>query len=169
MSIYIHGELATWRPHCSWHLRRERFSTALYYSPLSALSKDYSSVLIASRELLVIRGWDGYRSKEPINVSNVPSSNSLRAVLSCVETAHPYSLHVSIIWFSCELGPLIWGIGACTLRAQWTPTSAMRTLLIAYWRISRSWIALPQIFENFNQPKEARTSKLGLQPNRRFL
>jgi hypothetical protein len=32
-----------------------------------------------------------------------------------VETAQPSSLYVSVMWFSCELGPLIWGIGACTL------------------------------------------------------
>jgi hypothetical protein len=52
----------------------------------------------------------------------------LRAAVSCVETALPSFLHVSIIWFSCELGSLIWGIGACTLRAQWTSTSAVRRL-----------------------------------------
>jgi hypothetical protein len=38
------------------------------------------------------------------------------------------SLHVSIIWFSCELGPLIWGIGAYTRRSLLTSTSAVRHL-----------------------------------------
>jgi hypothetical protein len=62
-------------------------------------------------------------------VPNVPSSYSLSAQrFFCVETAHPSSLHVSIMWFSYELGPLIWGIGACTLRAQCTSTSAARRL-----------------------------------------
>jgi hypothetical protein len=40
-----------------------------------------------------------------------------------VETSHLSSLHLSIMWFSCKLGPLIWGIGASTLRAQWTSRS----------------------------------------------
>jgi hypothetical protein len=62
---------------------------------------------------------DGYRSKEPIKVSNVPFP-FLRAAVPCVERANPSSLFVSIMWFSCELGPLIWGIGACNLRAQLT-------------------------------------------------
>jgi hypothetical protein len=52
----------------------------------------------------------------------------LRAAVSCVETAHPSSLNVSIMWFSCKLGPRIRGIGACTIRAQWTSTSAVRRL-----------------------------------------
>jgi hypothetical protein len=38
-------------------------------------------------------------------------------IISCVETAHSSSLHVSTMWFSCKLGSLIWGIGACTLFA----------------------------------------------------
>jgi hypothetical protein len=29
---------------------------------------------------------------------------------------------------SFKLGPLLWGLGACTLRAQWTSTSAVRRL-----------------------------------------
>jgi hypothetical protein len=61
-------------------------------------------------------------------VLNVPFRIFLRAAVSCVETARPSSLHVSVMWFSCKLGPLIWGIGACTLRAQWTSTSAVRRL-----------------------------------------
>jgi hypothetical protein len=93
----------------------------------------------------------------------VVQSKKFRAAISCVETAHPSSLHVSIMWFSCELRPLIWGIGACTLCAQSTSTSAVRTPSIAYWRISRSWIVLPRIFES-NQPRETRMSDLGSHP-----
>jgi hypothetical protein len=35
---------------------------------------------------------------------------------------------------------------------------------IAYWRISRSWIVRPRIYEYSNQPRETRMSDLGLQP-----
>jgi hypothetical protein len=61
-SVWMHGELALWRPHCSWHLRRERFSTTRYDSPLSALSKDYSFqrltlYLLPPVSWLKIRGW----------------------------------------------------------------------------------------------------------------
>jgi hypothetical protein len=38
--------------------------------------------------------------------------------------------------------------------------------IAADWRISRSWIVLPHIFELSNQPTEARMSDLGLQPRK---
>jgi hypothetical protein len=44
----------------------------------------------------------------------------------------PFFFNVSIMWFSGKLGVLIKNIGACTLRAQWTPSSAMRAPSIAY-------------------------------------
>jgi hypothetical protein len=64
-----------------------------------------------------------------------------------METAQHFSLHVLIIWFSCELGPQIQGIDACSLHAQWASTSAVRTPSITYWQRSQSWIARPHIFE----------------------
>jgi hypothetical protein len=33
------------------------------------------------------------------------------------------------MWVSCKFGPLILGIGAYTLRAQWTSTGALGRLL----------------------------------------
>jgi hypothetical protein len=89
---------------------------------------------------------DGYWSKEPVNVSIAPSSHTLRAAISYLETARPSSLHGSIMWLSCKFGPLIRGIGSCTLRAQWTSTRSARTHSNACWQISRSWIALPLSF-----------------------
>jgi hypothetical protein len=65
---------------------------------------------------------------------------SLRVAVSWVETAHPSPLHVSMMWFSCKLGPLM-GISACSHRAQWTSTR-FQAHSIAYWRISRSGIVL---------------------------
>jgi hypothetical protein len=44
------------------------------------------------------------------------------------------------------LGSLVWGIGACTIRAQLTSSSAIKACSIAYLLISRSWIAPPHIF-----------------------
>jgi hypothetical protein len=80
-------------------------------------------------------------------VPNVPSSPfSLREAVSYVVTAHPSSIYVSMMRFSCTLGPLIWGIGACGLRAQWTSRFAVKMSLIAYGQISRSWIALSHMF-----------------------
>jgi hypothetical protein len=79
-------------------------------------------MLIAFREL-VGDLWmeDGYRSKGPVHVLYDPVPTFFpRASISCVEIAHPSILYVSIIWFSCKLGPLIRGIGFCTLRAQAT-------------------------------------------------
>jgi hypothetical protein len=55
-------------------------------------------------------------------------SLSLSVHFACSSGVNLSSLHVSIMWFSCKLGPLIWGIVACTLRAQWTSTSAVRRL-----------------------------------------
>jgi hypothetical protein len=111
----------------------ERFSTLRYDSPLSVLSKDYSFskfdvILIAPRELVDDSRMGTASVKGADKRAKCSISYFLRAVISCVETAHPSSLHVSITWFYCELGPQIWGIGACTLRAQWTSTSAVRRL-----------------------------------------
>jgi hypothetical protein len=43
-----------------------------------------------------------------------------------VKKSHPSSLSVLILWLSYKVGPLIWRIGACTLRAYWASTSAVR-------------------------------------------
>jgi hypothetical protein len=69
-----------------------------------------------------------------------------RAAISGMEMAHLSSLHASIIWFSSKLGSLVWGIGAYTIRAQLTSSSAIKACSIAYLLISRSWIAPPHIF-----------------------
>jgi hypothetical protein len=71
---------------------------------------------------------NGYRSKNPMSVPNAPFLHYPSTTASCVETAHPFSLNVSMMWFSCKLGPLIWGIVACTLRARWISTSDVRCL-----------------------------------------
>jgi hypothetical protein len=123
-----------WRPHCSWQpsslkVFRHRAMTAP--SPRcrrTTVLKDRRYIDCLARVGRRFADGNGYRSKEPINVSKILSFYSLRAAVSCVETAQPSSLHVSIVWFSCESGPLIWGIGACTLRDQWTCTSAVRRL-----------------------------------------
>jgi hypothetical protein len=96
---------------CDDHISAETFvvkgfSIMRYYSPLSARAMTAPSP--RCRRTAVFKNWhdlyclprvgwrfadeDGYRSKEPINVSNVPSSLFLRAAVSCVETAHPTSL-----------------------------------------------------------------------------
>jgi hypothetical protein len=72
-----------------------------------------------------LRGWGRLSVQGADKRVKCCISHSLRAAFYCVETEHPSSLHVSIMWFTCELGPLIWGIGAC---AQWTSTSAVRRL-----------------------------------------
>jgi phosphoglycerol transferase MdoB-like AlkP superfamily enzyme len=50
----------------------------------------------------------------------VPYSNLSQHSVFCIETAHPISLHVSIIIFSFAFGSLIWVMGACNLHTQWT-------------------------------------------------
>jgi hypothetical protein len=115
------------------NLRRKRSSTSRYDSPLSVLSMDYSFQRLTLYRLppanwLTIRGWGRLLVQGADKRVKCSISHFLRAAVSCVETAHPSSLYVSIIWFSCKLGPLIWGIGACTLRAQCTSTSAVRRL-----------------------------------------
>jgi hypothetical protein len=71
------------------------------------------------------------------------------------ETAHLSSLPVSAIWFSFKSVSLIWGLGACTLHAEWTITRTLWMFSNAHRRISRSWTDIPYIFEQLN---------LGLQP-----
>jgi hypothetical protein len=58
-------------------------------------------------------------------MSNYPFSHYLRVAVFLSENGRPL-LYVSIMWFFCKLASLIRGIGACTLRAQWTSTSAVR-------------------------------------------
>jgi hypothetical protein len=78
-----------------------------------------------------------------------------------VETAHPSSFHVSIMWFSCKLGPLIWGIGACALRAQCyqqSPLDVSDRLLKTKPELD---CPSSHFFEYSNQPRETRVSDLG--------
>jgi hypothetical protein len=96
-------------------LRSKKFSTSRYDSHLSALSKDYSFskvgiMLTASRELV-----DDSRMGTVIGPRSRSScqmffSHFLRAAVSCVETAHPSSLHVSIMWYMFRLcgSPVSW-------------------------------------------------------------
>jgi hypothetical protein len=50
--------------------------------------------------------WNGHRSKEPINVSNIPFPLfCLRAVAYCVKTTLPSPWHSSVMWFSWKVGP----------------------------------------------------------------
>jgi hypothetical protein len=118
---------------CRPHFSRERLSTSHHDSPLSALSKDCSFQRLTWYWLppanwLAIRGWRRLSVQGVDLLVKCPISNSLRASGSSVETAHPSSLHILIIWLSCKLNPLIWGIVAWTLRAQWTSTSAVGCL-----------------------------------------
>jgi hypothetical protein len=108
----------------------ERFSTSRYDSPISILPKDYSFHILTLCESppaswSTIRGWGRLSVQGVDKRVKCSISHSLRAAVSCVETAHPSSLHVSIKWFSCKLGPLIKGIGACTFRARWTSTRSL--------------------------------------------
>jgi hypothetical protein len=77
---------------------------------------------------LAIRGWGRLSVQGADKRVKCSIFNFLRAAVSCVETAHPSSLHVSITWFSYKLSPPIWGIGAWTLRALLTSTSAVSHL-----------------------------------------
>jgi hypothetical protein len=104
-----------WRPHCSWNRRRKKNSTACYDSYLFALSKDcnfhrlkYYSLFPVS--WLVIRGWGRPSVLGADKSVKWSISHSHRAAVSCVETAHSSSVHVSSIWFFCKFDPLIWGI-----------------------------------------------------------
>jgi hypothetical protein len=131
--VQIHGELAMWRPHCSWNFVVKGFRHRAMTAPSprcrrSTVFADWRHIYCLPRVARRFTNGDGYQSKEPIHVSNFPFSHSLSAAVFCVETAHPSSLNVSIMRFSCKLDPLISGIGACTLRAQWTSTSVVRSL-----------------------------------------
>jgi hypothetical protein len=138
----IPSEIRRFKFTVSWHcddhiaadnLRRKTFSTSRYDSPLSTLSKDGSFqrstfCRLPPASSLAIRGWGQLSVRGADKRVKCSISHFLRAAVSCVETAHLSSIHVSIMWFSCKLGPLTSGIGACTLRAQWTSTRAVRRL-----------------------------------------
>jgi hypothetical protein len=139
-------------------LRRKTFSTMRYDSHLSMLSQDYSFqrltvYLLPPASWLTIRGWGRLSIQGADKRVKCSISHFLRAAVSCVETAHPSSLHASIMWFSCKCSPLNWDIGACTLRAQRISTSAVRRL--------RSLTGELVLLESSNQPRETRMSDLG--------
>jgi hypothetical protein len=136
---------------------------------LSVLSKDYSFHRLTLYSLppaswSTIRGWGRLSVQGADKRVKCSVSHGLRAAVSCVETAHPSSLNVSIMWFSCKLGPLIWGIGACTLRAQWISTSAVRRLRSLTVESAGVRLSILTFFWIIEQPREIRMSDLGLQP-----
>jgi hypothetical protein len=95
-------------------LRVETFLTPRYDSYLSALSKESSfqrSALywLPPTSWLTIRAWGRLSVQGAAKRVKWSISHSLRAAVYCLETARPSSLHVSIIWFSCQFGLLIWG------------------------------------------------------------
>jgi hypothetical protein len=104
-----------WRPDFSWRLYLESF---FWQRAMTAPS-------LRCRRIILFEDWSTTCGLERLSVQGADKrvkcsmSHPLRAVVSCVKTAHPSSLRVSIIWFSCELGPLIWGIGAYIFHAQW--------------------------------------------------
>jgi hypothetical protein len=78
-------------------------------------------------------GWrfadgDGYRSKEPIKVSNIPFPILSARRFPVWKRRSPLLNLFRLFASPCKLGLQIWGIGACTLRTQWTSTSALRRL-----------------------------------------
>jgi hypothetical protein len=96
-------------------------------------------------------GWrfadgDGCRSKEPINVSNVPFP-IFSARFLCGNGAP--------LFFTCIDNAVLLLVGSANLGYRRLLSSRPMDFnkrrekpLIAHWRISRSWIALPHIFLN---------------------
>jgi hypothetical protein len=75
-SIWIHSELAKWRQHCSWNIRRKRSSRTLWQPPFHAVEglqflKEWSDIKCLPRDGWRFADGDGYRSKEPINAPNI--------------------------------------------------------------------------------------------------
>jgi hypothetical protein len=83
------------------------------HHPIHTRSECFSKIdiiLIAFRELVDDSRMGtaiGPRSRQSFFRVIRPISHFLRSAVSCLETARPSSLHVSIIWFFCKLGPLI--------------------------------------------------------------
>jgi hypothetical protein len=97
------------------------------------------------------------------------SSSSFRV---CVETAHPSSLHISMMWFSYESGSLIWGIAHLGYRCLHSsrPTDFNKRRENA---LDRSLANKPELdrpsshfFGYSNQPRETRMSDLCLNPKK---